>query len=143
MTPQALAERNASKLLEVWPPMRPKVKAILRDLQGHGWRPRIQVAWRSLEEQREVRRQGRSGVTYGYHNTTGPHGQREALAVDIVNDGNPYEEPQAFYEDLASSAVAHGLETGINWSTPHDPWHVQVTNPSIAQARRGVRPSWG
>ncbi len=157
--------RNAAKLLElnVW--FRPKVAAILRDLEGHGWRPRIQEAWRSQADQLAAYNAGRSKVKWGYHNATRPDGLPDALAADIVLDDHPYEEHREFLLKLYSSARAHGLETGavfgisatarmrlmaavsearwdydgpLGW----DPWHVQPTPATltIAQARAGKRP---
>ena len=165
MTDAELLERNIDKLAECNPWLRAKSGAIIRDLQGHGYRPRIQEAWRSPADQLTAYNAGRSKVRWGFHNATRPDGKPDALAADIVLDGAPYTEPREFLLKLYSSARAHGLETGIlfgvsavdrvrlakavaagNWSYSGpigwDPWHVQPRPDTltIAQAKRGERP---
>lgn len=165
MTDSELTNRNIDKLAECNPWLRAKVGAILRDLQGHGYRPRIQEAWRSPADQILACLEGRSKVRWGFHNATGKANLPDALAADIVLDDCPYEEPREFLLKLYSSAKAHGLETGIlfglsavnrvrlnkavaasNWTYSGpigwDPWHVQPTPSTltIAQAKRGERP---
>jgi hypothetical protein len=143
MTEGARKARNRTKLTELNQWLRPKVAAIVSDLEGHGWRPRIQQGWRSPEEQRRLKREGRSRVAWGFHNATTPYGLPDALAVDVVNDDNPYSEPALFAEHLERSAKAHWLMTGRRWRTLHDPWHVQPRPETltIAQARAGRRPT--
>lgn len=142
MTEQARNSRNVGMLADLHPWFRRKVAAILRDLEGHGWRPRIQVAWRSPAEQRRLKREGYSRVAWGFHNATSASGRPESLAADIVNDTDPYHEPAQFYAHLESSANAHGLMTGRRWRTLRDPWHVQPRSETltISRARSGERP---
>lgn len=159
------AARNAERLSELHPWLRPKVAAVLRDLEGHGWRPRIHQAWRSTAEQAEAYRLGRSKLRWGFHQATGAAGAPEALAADIVQDDAPYREPRQYLLMLASSARAHGLETGIRFGLTYrqvlrvrkavadrdwgfggpigwDGWHVQPPprTLTVAQARAGKRP---
>lgn len=165
MTNEKLLERNARKLMECNPWLHGKVVAILKDLRGHGYRPRIQEAWRSPADQILACLEGRSKVRWGFHNATGKANLPDALAADIVLDDCPYKEPREFLLKLYSSAKAHGLETGIlfglsaaqrvrfnkavdakdwTYSGPigWDPWHVQpaMETLAIAEAKRGERP---
>lgn len=137
-----LLARNERMLTEVWPPLSPKLRAVLRDMQGHGWRPRIQQAWRSPAAQMDAYRKGYSGLKWGLHCVVNDKGGPCSLAADIVSDDNPYEEPAQFLHDLASSAAAHGLTTGLHWTKPYDPWHVQPLGITAAAAKRGVKPDW-
>lgn len=140
MTDEALAERNADMIAQLWRPLRTKAQAVLNDMAGHGHRPRIQVAYRSEEDQLRAYARGYSGVKWGLHNCTDPSGKPDAMAFDVVDDRNPYTEGEKFELHLASSAQAHGLETGINWRRPRDPWHVQWKGVMLADAKRGKRP---
>lgn len=165
MTEQARHERNRTKLGDLHPWLRPKVDAILGDLEGHGFRPRIQRAWVSREEQREAYSLGHSKLLWGFHNALRPDGRPGALAVDIVDDNAPYAEDRRFLLMLAASARAHGLETGIRFGLTvrqiaavmkavderrwtfagpigWDSWHVQPrpVTLTVAQARAGKRP---
>ncbi len=139
--------------------------AILLDLTGHGWKPRIQEAWRAPAEQLAAYNAGRSKVRWGFHNASSPVRPYDALAADIVLDDCPYEEPKEFLLKLYSSAKSHGLETGVlfglsaaqrvrlnkavdakQWDylgpIGWDPWHVQPTMETLAtaEAKRGERP---
>ena len=142
MTDEALAERNAAKLQQTYHVLRAKFRAILTDLQGHGWRVRIQEAWRSEAAQLAAFEAGYSKVRWGFHNATGVGGKCEALACDFVLDDRPYDEPPEFFKHLRSSAKAHELSAPFTGARGgfRDPWHVQVVGITIAQARRGVRP---
>lgn len=125
MTDADLLARNKAKVLECVPWLRPKVEAILRDLQGHGLRSRIQEAWRSRADQLAAYNAGYSRLKVGRHTKVNAKGQPAAEAVDIVDDRWPYKEPWSWWNLLERSAKAHGLMTGIHWTKPFDPWHVQ------------------
>jgi len=165
MTEDARKARNAAKLAELNAWIRPKVGAIVADLEGHGWRPRVQDAWRSPAAQAEAYSLGHSKLLWGFHNALRPDGRPGALAVDIVDDNAPYAEDRRFLLMLAASARAHGLETGIRFGLTvrqiaavmkavderrwtfagpigWDSWHVQPrpVTLTVAQARAGKRP---
>jgi len=162
MTEAARLNRNNLMLLQCWPAFARKIKAVLTDLEGHGWRPRIQCAWRSPAAQLKAYRSGHSKVTFSYHNATSKNGQPEALAVDILDDDHPLDPPTRYLLMLASSAQAHGLQSGIRWglstwrrrkideaiagkqwdaklSVGWDPCHVEVTGLTLGRARAGAR----
>lgn len=154
-----LAKRNARMLLELHPAVGVKVAAVLIDLQGHGWRPRIQQALRTQSEQLENLSKGVSRVRFSYHMV--------GLAADLLDDDNPVGKDAAaetrFCLMLASSAWAHGLDTGTLWGLSvedrakataiiaakkwtagvelgWDAGHVQVRGITLSEAKRGVRP---
>ena len=141
MTDITLKARNATKLLEVWPGMRPKIEAILNDLSGHGFRPRIQIAFRTLEQQVLLVASGNSWVPWSFHMAKNSDGSKGALAVDIIDDDLLYGSPD-FFRLLEKSAKSHGLETGRGWKKS-DPAHVQYPGNviTLAQAKKGKRPS--
>lgn len=118
MTEPERRTRNAARLAECWPPFARKVKAIILDLEGHGYRPRAQDAWRAPAAQLEAWYSGHSKLKWGLHNATGPGGIKEALAVDILDDDFPLNPRRSFILRLASSAQAHECKTGVDWGLP-------------------------
>jgi hypothetical protein len=155
---------NEAMLAKVYPTLRPKIRAIISDMEGKGWKPVIDVGvYRTPAEQAEKKRNGYSKVSYSYHNVTGANGQPESLAADIVDARYGWDAPSSYWLQLASSAEAHGMETGIRWGliTPKrliinallraknwkakyamgwDAAHVQVTGITLGQAHAGKRP---
>ncbi len=163
MTEREREQRNFVRLGELYATLRPKLHAILCDLEGHGLRPRIQCAYRSPAEQAALYKGGYTQVRYGFHQVSTPGGIPEALAADVLDDDHPEEPPTRYLLMLAASARAHGMETGILWGlSPREQWavndaisrkdwgarvkvgwdptHVQAKGITIAQARRGLRP---
>lgn len=136
MTERERHERNARMLAQIHAPVRAQFKAVITDLEGHGIRPRIQCAWRSIRDQVAAVKSGASRVTWGYHCAMDAHGAPDALAADMLDDDAPTAPSARYLKRLRSAARAHGLDAPIDW----DPCHVQVTGLSIAAARRGARP---
>lgn len=164
MTEREREVRNERKIAQVHVVLQPKIVAILEDLEGHGYRPRIQDAWRSPADQKKAWQAGHSKLLWGYHNATAPDGTPESLACDILDDDRPFSPDQRYLMILASSAQVHELVTGIAWGLGArlrdgleaailrrdwsasvkigwDPCHVQVSGISVAAARKGARPS--
>lgn len=129
-------------IAQLWPPLRPKIRAVLSDMEGHGWRPRIQVAYRSEDEQLKCYSRGASSVKWGLHCAATADGTPDALACDIIEDSSPYKETEEWERQLESSANSHGLETGRKWRRPRDPWHVQWPGLSnmLSRVKKGFRP---
>lgn len=166
MTDAQRRKYNAERLLKVWSGMRPKIRAILDDLEGHGHIPLIaHNVWRSPSEQRQLVREGKSKLLYGFHNVTQADGDPESLAVDIVDARYPYNEPTKFFLHLRSSAQAHEMTTGATFglSTKQvqrlddviinkdwgekvhigwDPWHCQPLGITPREAKAGKRPKF-
>lgn len=136
MTERERHDRNARMLGQIHAPVRAKFKAVITDLEGHGWRPRIQCAWRSVRDQVAAMKAGYSHVTWGYHCAIDEHGAPDALAADILDDDHPLDPPAKYRGHLRASARVHGLAALYDW----DPCHVQIRGVSIEEAQRGIRP---
>lgn len=155
--------RNQSRLQELYPTIRPCVQAILEELEAARYRPRIQDAWRSAADQLKAYNAGTSKVKYGFHNVTGPNGEKEALALDILDDDNLFTTKTHFMLRLAAAAERNGMTTGIRWGLSDayskaidnaiaaqtwtipihvgwDPLHVEVTGLPIEEVEKGRRP---
>jgi len=162
MTDADRKARNALMLTQLYPTFRRKVAATLTDLEGKGYRPRIQCAWRSPADQLAAYKSGHSKLKFGFHNVT-KAGHPEALAADILDDDHPVNATTPFLLVLAASAQAHGCTTGIRWGLPQamrtaidksiaakrwdapvkvgwDPNHVEVIGLTPTQAKSGKRP---
>lgn len=164
MNEGARKERNQQRLSECFPAFAQRVEAVIRDLEDEGFRPRIQDAHRSIEDQLLAFKKGNSKVKFGFHNVTGAGGRSESLAVDLLDDDHPLDPPRKYLIRLAGIAQAHHLQTGIFFGLPptlrkglrkaiedlnfganvkigFDPTHIEVTGISIAEARAGKRPT--
>jgi hypothetical protein len=160
----ARLERNRQRLTECWPSFSSAVRRALDSLEAQGFRPRIQDAWRSEEDQAKAVAGGFSDVLFGFHNVTGADGRKEALACDVLDDDHPVgTPPKRYLLALAVAARAQGLGTLIfkgldksekatveaaiaagdidrNVKLGNDPTHVEPTGITIAQAKGGKRP---
>ncbi len=165
MTDDELLARNGAMLTQCHPFIREKVAAVLGDLSGHGYRPRIQQAWRSASEQAGNVSRGVSKVSWSYHMAAGAGGVPESLAADLVDDSDPTQAGSGadrFFLMLSGSAWGHGLNTGVLWGLSAgersvliaavsgkdwgngcalgwDAGHVEVRGISLGAAKRGVR----
>lgn len=121
MDDAARHERNKEKLGELHPWMRQRVMGLLVDLEHHGWKPRIQDAWRSPEDQLKAFNSGHSKLKYGYHNITGPNGEKESFACDILReDSTVLVAEREYCIALAHYAQKQELRTGITWGVPKE-----------------------
>jgi len=156
-------QRNYLKVHELHPAIRPRMEAVLSELESYGYRPRIQEAWRSPKDQLAAYNAGTSKVKYGFHNVTAADGTKEALAADVWDDDRPTGAKTHFMLHLLAAAEKNGLNTGIRWSLSDnrikliedavaqedwkrpvwvgwDPLHVEVTGITIQEAEAGKRP---
>jgi hypothetical protein len=163
MTDAARKQRNRERLKQLYPWFGAAIRALIADLEAKGFRPRIQDAWRSPEDQRVAFEAGRSHVRYGFHNVTGT-GNQAALAVDLLDDDYPTNPRREYLLYLAAAAESRRLTTGIRWGLPSilargidrairnrdwgarislgwDPCHVEPTSITVGEARRGKRPA--
>lgn len=161
---------NAARLQKIYPTLRPKVAAVLSDLEHHGHRPLIDFqVHRTPAEQAALVRKGYSHTYYSYHNVTGPKskqfpkGRPESLAADITDCRWFWNSPQPFWLKLARSAEMHDMNTGIYWGLPTvqrqrlrlaiatqefdyrgplgwDTAHIEARTVTLSQAKRGLRP---
>src|SRR6185295_3239836 len=85
MNESARKARNKQRLGECFPAFAQRVQAVIHDLEAENFRPRIQEAHRSIEDQLLAFKNGNSQVKFGFHNVTGSDGKPEALAVDLLD----------------------------------------------------------
>jgi LysM domain len=160
--------RNKQRLTEMDPSMRVPVRGVLTRLEKHGFRPRIQAAWRSKADQLAAYNAGRSQVKFGFHNISGPGPAhpKQSLACDVLDDDNPLNPGTTYLLRLAIAAHAEHLHTGILWGLKPalaagvsaaiasldtgrdvqvgwDPTHLEPVGISITQAKAGARPKFG
>jgi hypothetical protein len=163
MTDLQRQQRNAEKLLELYPAFRNRLAKVIEGLEAMGVRPRIQDAYRSPQDQLTAFNTGHSKLKFGFHNVTGPNGEKQSLAVDMLDDDNPLNLPISYLLKLAFVSEANGLTTGIRWGVPAalqesintaiknkqfdtpvkigwDPSHVQPVGLTASEARAGKRP---
>jgi hypothetical protein len=164
MVESARKQRNLDRMAELFPTFRARLRGLIQELEGEGWRPRIQQAWRSPEEQRRAFESGHSKLRFGYHNVTGDGGRPEALAVDLLDDDNPLNPRREYLLRLAAAAERRRMTTGVRWGLPQvlrnaidqaiaagdwrapvkigwDPCHVEPTDVTVTAARNGKRPA--
>jgi hypothetical protein len=154
---------NQTLLSQCHPWFRPKLQAVIKDLEGHGFRPRIQCAWRSPKDQLQAFQSGYSKLRFGFHNVT-ISGQCCSMATDVLDDDHALSPSGKYLLLLASSAQSHGLTTGLCWGLPMrlrqgiqaaiagkrwdapikrgwDPCHVEPTGLTPKQAQAGLTPT--
>jgi hypothetical protein len=156
---------NKKRLQLMHPKVAAKVAAVLLDLEGHNCQPIIDSGvWRKPSEQLAKFRAGLSRVKWSFHNATNKRGTPESLAADITDQRWGWNSPTWFWLMLASSAKAHGLESGIYWGLNQfqrdqitsaifdeeftrqpltigwDPAHVQIKGIPLLSAKLGARP---
>lgn len=163
MQENARQARNAQRLTELHPEFARRVAAIIAELEAAGFRPRIQDAWRSPESQLAAFESGHSTLAYGFHNVTGPRGEKESLAVDLLDDDFPLNSRSNYLLRLAAAAAKQRCRSGVDWGLPPamraalevaisagdwgapvkigwDPTHIEPIDVTLEQARRQVRP---
>jgi hypothetical protein len=157
-------KRNETRLEQLYPTFRLRLKKVIKGLESRGLRPRIQDAWRSPADQKEAYDSGHSKLLYGFHNVTAKDGSPEALAVDLLDDDFPLNSRKSYLLQLAAVAGKAGLITGIRWGVPRhlsaaidaaiaaknwdanvkigwDPTHVEPIDLTVAEAKAGKRPA--
>lgn len=165
MKEEARQERNRQRLTECFGPFATVMRRVLDDMEGQGFRPRIQDAFRTEADQLKAFEAGTSAVKFGFHNITGAGGAKEALACDVLDDDHPLSPGHKYLLTLAIVAHRHGLQTLITQSLSKadrakvaaaiaggdpnadcpvgkDPTHCEPTGITIAQAKSGTRPTF-
>ena len=104
MKEPARVERNKQRLGECFPVFAKRVANVIKDMETLGFRPRIQDAHRTIEDQLKAFNNGFSDVKFGFHNVTGATGKPESLAVDLLDDDHPLAPPRKYVITLASVA---------------------------------------
>lgn len=130
------------RLTQVHPVLADKVRAILADLEGHGWQPIVKEGYRTAAQQAQKVRDGFSKVHFSYHMAM-RDGRPCALACDITDARYGWEigQEHPFWRDLGSSARAHGCVWGGDWTHFKDVAHVQLlSNDKLAEVKTGWSP---
>lgn len=164
MTEGLRVARNTVKVAELHPVMRGRVASLIAHLELAGYRPRIQEAYRSIEQQQQNVKDGHAQVIWSFHNATALDGSPEALAVDLLDDDYPLRPRMRYLMRLAIACQQLKLETGILWGLAAgprerlsdaiaarredwisqvgwDPCHVQPSDVTLLQAKHGLRPA--
>ena len=164
MTEPQRNQRNADRLLELFSTFRSRLAKVISELETMGSRPRIQDGYRSPEDQLKAFNTGHSKLKFGFHNVTGPNGEKESLAVDMLDDDNPLNPATSYLLKLAHASEKNGLATGIRWGLPKklrraidealisqnwnapvkigwDPTHVEPVGITVPEAKNGKRPA--
>ncbi len=127
------------KLESRHPKLRPLVQGVLKGLSTRGFQPIIFYGWRSVEVQRKKQREGKSHVTFSFHNVTNQDGTPCSYAADIVDQRWNWEPPaqkNGYWAALGAEAKANNLYWGGTWHHP-DRAHVQlVPNERLKHLRR-------
>jgi peptidoglycan L-alanyl-D-glutamate endopeptidase CwlK len=127
------------KLESMHPDLRPRVQGVLKDLAAKGFQPSIFYGWRSVAVQAKKKKEGKSGVTFSFHNVTDKNGKPCAYAADIVDKRWNWEPPakeHGYWVALGEAAKANNLYWGGTWHKP-DWAHVQlVPNAQLKHLRR-------
>lgn len=164
MTEAQRLARNVSRLQECDPVFALALRRTIDRMDAIGLRPRIQDAWRDPVDELRAFNEGRSEVRRGFHSCTGPAGEMQALAADVLDDDHPLDPGRRYLLALARAAEAEGLRTGIRWGLKQadrdaidaalaegdldapvkigwDPTHAEITGLTIAEALAGQRPA--
>ena len=164
MTDDLRRQRNAVKLLELHPVFGARILHLIGVMEAAGYRPRIQQAYRSLEEQQANLAKGTSEVIWSFHNATNEDGTPAALAVDLLDDDAPTNPRKAYLMLLAIEGRTANVRTGILWGLTDgprsrlndaiesgrvgwvgafgwDPTHCEPADLTLAQAKHGMRPA--
>ncbi len=165
MKEAARIDRNKQRLGECFPAFAKRVVKVIKEMDEAGFRPRIQDAHRTIQDQLKAFNAGFSDVKFGFHNVTGANGKPEALAVDMLDDDHPVTAPRKYLIKLASVAQKNGLHSGIFFRLKtaaerkalqdaidslnfdpkirigFDPTHLEPTGITIAEAKTGTRPT--
>ncbi len=156
--------RNVQRMSDLYPTFRSRLAVVIKAMEARGYRPRIQDAYRSPEDQRAAYEAGHTKLLFGFHNVTGKNGQPEALAVAMLDDDFPLNPRRKYLLCLAFEAQQAGLTTGVRWGLSDDmaaaidkaiatqtwdapvkigwdPTHVQPLDLTVDMAKAGKRPA--
>jgi hypothetical protein len=121
---RATAEAVCSDMGRLLPGFREQVEALVADMRGAGFDPRVYETWRSPERVAMLVAKG-----VGSKNSVHPYG----IAADIIDAKLLWNAKAAFWTNLTTFAEARGLTSGARFSKLHDLPHVQGI-PVSAQA---------
>ena len=127
------------KLASLEPSFRPKIERVIAKLKADGFQPKIVFGWRSVEVQAKLKREGKTKVSFSFHNAQKPDGTPNAWAVDIVDARWAWNEPDChkFFRALGDAGKAEGLVWGGDWVSFRDWAHLQGRqNSELGQVKK-------
>lgn len=120
------------------PTFRATLDAVFDELRAKGWEPKLFEGYRSAERQAALKADGKSKVSWSYHQYT-RGGVPAALAADVIEAKHGWSS-DPFFADLQAAAEARGLESGNAWKW-RDAAHVQAApSTQITAIREGADP---
>ncbi len=130
-----LPGRDVASLEVLHPEFRPKVDAVVTELEAQGWEVRVSSAWRSSERQDALFAIGRFGERLGFspwsrvrggqscHNQVLGDGTPASAAIDLAPGGvEDLDQRAAFYQALGTAAASQGLRWGGSFSRSNPVW---------------------
>jgi hypothetical protein len=144
---QTLSERqrrmtNEDRLAQCDAGFAAKVRAVIRDLEGSGFKPWVAESWRSPKLQVQAFILGRSQVKFGFHNIVGSGKEPRAFAVDLIDTPGADVPSQAYALRLSSVAHHHNLTTGILWGLSNQQRRVVGKAVEASHVSRIVKIGW-
>jgi|GEM_PF-786217 len=127
------------KLASLEPSFRPKVERVIAKLKADGYQPKIVFGWRSVKVQAKLKAEGKTKVSFSFHNAQKRDGTPNAWAVDIVDTRWAWKEPDChkFFRALGEAGKAEGLVWGGDWVSFRDWAHLQGRqNSELGQVKR-------
>ena len=127
------------KLASLEPSFRPKVERVIAKLKQQGFQPKIVFGWRSVQVQARLKKEGKTKVSFSFHNAQKPNGTPNAWAVDIVDSRWAWNEPDChtFFKALGAAGKAEGLVWGGDWKSFPDWAHLQGRpNGDLAKVKK-------
>ncbi len=128
------------KLDSLHPEFRLKVENMLAALKEQGFKPKVFYGWRSQKVQARLLKEGKSRVSFSFHNAQLPTGRPNSYAVDIIDSRwgwNEEAEQNGFWDAMGRVAKQQGLYWGGNWKSFKDVAHVQyVANSRLKEIKK-------
>ena len=119
-----------------------RVRAVIQDLESHGFKPWVAESWRSPADQAQAFTLGRSEVKAGFHNVVGLHGEPRAFAVDLIDNPLAADPSQEYALRLSSVAHQYNLTTGILWGLSNQERRVVGKAVESPRVRGKVKIGW-
>ena len=115
------------KLASLEPAFRAKIEKVIAKLKADSFQPTIVFGWRSVAVQKKLKAEGKSKVSFSFHNAQKPDGTPNALAVDICDTRWAWNEPDChkFFKALGAAGKTEGLVWGGDWVSFKDWAHLQ------------------
>jgi D-alanyl-D-alanine carboxypeptidase/Putative peptidoglycan binding domain len=128
------------KLASMETTLRSKVPVVLNTLRNQGFKPKIFFAWRSVAVQQKLLAEGRTTVSFSFHNAQLPDGTPYSYAADIIDERWGWDEAaehNGFWKALGAAAKQVGLVWGGDWKSFPDVAHVQsAPNSDLAKVKK-------